>query len=452
MAQLGGSGTSRGKVRRPHRGPSATPPPLRGTLLSRALPSLAGLAIVTVEILLLDGIPDLAELGRILLPVLPLFALSLGVSAAAIVWVTTTLVVLLMGAQGLAVAGMILPTVVVLVACIFLLSRARAVALTVAAGLLLTVLPMVRPQLLELVAFALGPLALTSVIVGFLLSVYRRRSARDADTISTLREEQAKVRQRERTLLAHELHDIVAHDVTVIAMQAQRASFVQDPAKTEEILDGIGGSARQTLQDLRRLVLLLRGAEGEDAGGDASESGEALAGTQFAGATTTAVGLVHDLDRSVRALEESGFTVEMQISGEVARIPASLRQALRRTLREVTTNILKHADQEVAASIDLDVGQDRAVLTSANRLGSRPPVMTSGTGLEATRERAAAFGGTFSVGERPPGHWGLELSIPLDESGGAEPDRGLGALRAGPDARAGQPEANHNIPTEKGLP
>lgn len=419
------------------------------------LPSLAGLALVVVEVLLLEGSPDLASLGRIFLPVLPLFALSLGVSTAAIVWVTTTLVVLLMGAEGMAVAGMILPTVVVLATCVFLLPRSRAVALTVTAALLLTVLPMVRPQLLELVSFALGPLTLISVTVGFLLSVYRRRSALDASTISTLREEQTKVRQRERTLLAHELHDIVAHDVTVIAMQAQRAGIVKDPIKTEEILLGIGDSARQTLQDLRRLVLLLRGAEeAEPAGDGAPERGgaeaEALVATQFAGATTTAVGLVHDLDRSVRALEESGFTVEMQITGEVARIPASLRQALRRTLREVTTNILKHADQDVAASIDLAVGEDRAVLTSANRIGSRPPVMTSGTGLEATRERAATFGGAFTVGERPQGHWRLELSIPLDKPNGGEPARGLHAARSGPADWTDPHDANHRIPPEKG--
>lgn len=422
------------------------------------LPSLAGLALVVVEVLLLEGSLDLASLGRIFLPVLPLFALSLGISTAAIVWVTTTLVVLLMGAEGLAVAGMILPTVVVLASCVFLLPRSRAVALTVTAALLLTVLPMVRPQLLELVSFALGPLALISVIVGFLLSVYRRRSALDASTISTLREEQTKVRQRERTLLAHELHDIVAHDVTVIAMQAQRAGIVKDPIKTEEILLGIGDSARQTLQDLRRLVLLLRGAqkaeqrEGDSAPEDGGAESQALEATQFAGATTTAVGLVHDLDRSVRALEESGFTVEMQITGEVARIPASLRQALRRTLREVTTNILKHADQDVAASIDLAVGEDRAVLTSANRIGSRPPMMTSGTGLEATRERAATFGGAFTVGERPQGYWRLELSIPLDEPNGGEPARGLHTARSGPAGRTDRHDANHRTPPENGQP
>ncbi len=252
------------------------------------------------------------------------------------------------------------------------------------------------------------------------VNVYRHRYEQSTHHIRDLQEQQAQVRSEERTRLAHELHDIVAHDVTIIAMQARRAEFVNDQAKTSQILEGIGNAAQQTLQDLRSLVTLLKEEERDEPGSGSQTPDREGQDTDFldapamSGETTTAVGLVHDLDGVVEALDRAGFQVSLVVEGEVARIPASLRQALRRTVREMGTNVLKHADPSGIVDLRLSVGgADRVQLASENTVSTAEPIMSSRTGLEAMSARCEVFGGFMDVGHRD-GRWTTAVSIPLE--------------------------------------
>ena len=214
----------------------------------------------------------------------------------------------------------------------------------------------------------------------------------------------------------------MAHDVTVIAMQARRAEFVaDDPIKTAQILEGIGESASQALQDLRSLVMLLKTQTDNeaDAEGINAESDD----PKLSGETTTSVGLIHDMRNVVDTVERGGFRATLEIEGPVASIPASLRQALRRTVRELGTNILKHGKPDTDVQIQLLIDQDQVTLRSINELSSERPISSSRTGLEAMRARCEVFGGQV-VTESKGGVWTTTMTIPFDRQPVTETSQG----------------------------
>lgn len=356
---------------------------------------------------------------ELVIPCLPLVALLAGALTAAIGWCFTIAVIMAMGGDPSLLSAMIVPTIIVVAFCSFLLPWKMAINFSLFVPSVLLGLYISTPEmaedpivLLELVVF-LAAAAWRSV------NVYRHRYEQSADDVRDLRAQQVRVRSEERTRLAHELHDIVAHEVTIIAMQARRAEFVDDRMKTSQILEGIGKAAQQTLQDLRSLVTLLKEEEREGGAqtsavsdGNDGES-EHLDSVGMSGATTTAVGFLHDLHGVVRAVERSGFQVSLVVEGEVARIPASLRQALRRTIRELGTNVLKHADPAGVVDLRMVVGVDRVRLSSSNVVAAGDPIMSSRTGLEAMRARCEVFGG-FLDAESVGGLWKTSVSVPLD--------------------------------------
>ncbi|MNI62138.1 hypothetical protein D3C73_1174440 [compost metagenome] len=166
-------------------------------------------------------------------------------------------------------------------------------------------------------------------------------------------------------------------------------------------------------------MTLLKEEEREEPGGGSQlldregQAADFLDAPAMSGETTTAVGLVHDLDGVVEALDRAGFQVSLVVEGEVARIPASLRQALRRTVREMGTNVLKHADPSGVVDLRLTVGADRVQLASENTVSTAEPIMSSKTGLEAMSARCEVFGGFMDVG-LSEGRWTTAVSIPLE--------------------------------------
>ncbi|HWK19190.1 MAG TPA: histidine kinase, partial [Microbacteriaceae bacterium] len=216
------------------------------------------------------------------------------------------------------------------------------------------------------------------------------------------RAQQERVRAEERTRLAYELHDIVANQVTLIAMQARRAEFA-DADKTGQILEHIGDAASQTLQDLRSLVLLLK-SEDDDTHEDSESSAprEALAPSGS---------LVQDLRAVVGDLEQAGFTVRLEVEGPVDDASESLRQTLARTARELGTNILKHGDPAGLVELGMTFTRDEVTLVASNQISTAPPIMSSGTGLEAMRARGEVFGGQVTT-SADGGRWITSVSFP----------------------------------------
>lgn len=383
----------------------------------RALPGgwLSRAALVAIFVLLtvidaFGGSVDLSTFDgwiELVLPYLPILVLVIGAVPAAIAQSLVFATVLLLGADPLLVSALILPTILIVGLVAFLLPIRPAVAYVAITVCLLPTVFLVNSSMGP-GGYVLSAFALAAGGAGLGLNLFRSRSERSEQRVVEIEQHQARIRNEERTRLAHELHDIVAHEVTIIAMQARRATSVADPAKTERILESIGDAASQALQDLRSLVTLLQDEAPRD-GGEA----ELLATPEVSGATTTAIGFVHDVRNVADAIERAGFRVQLLVEGPVAQVPASLRQALRRTIRELGTNVLKHGDPAGDVTLRLAVTEHDVLLSASNAIAATAPIVSSHLGLEAMRARSAVFGGRLDAGAAA-GRWTTAMTIPLE--------------------------------------
>ena len=223
------------------------------------------------------------------------------------------------------------------------------------------------------------------------------RREQELETGRAVAEEQARV--------GRELHDVIAHTLSVIIIQAGAADdvFGTSPDKARQALRSIGAAGRQALAELRRVLAAVRPQPGEPDGW-APPPGLS--------------GLGALLDR-VRA---AGLTVTARIDGAPADLPAGLDLAAYRIVQEALTNTLKHARAQAAevnlcyrpAGLVLEVTDDGQPIAPAGQPGPAP-----GRGLIGIRERAALHGGTCAAGPRPGGGFGVRVSFPLDAVGRA---------------------------------
>ena len=204
----------------------------------------------------------------------------------------------------------------------------------------------------------------------------------------------------ERTRIARELHDVVAHDVSVIAIQAGAARSVQGskPEAAAQALVLIESTARDTLVQLNRLLGVLRGSNG------AKPDRSPQPG-------------IGELPRLVEELRAAGLEVDARIEGMAAPLPPALDLSVYRILQEATTNVLKHArahrvDIRVHYSptlLGLDVRDDGAG-------DGTDPAASSGHGLIGMRERVALFGGQLRTGRDPAGGFSVHARLPIEPS------------------------------------
>ena len=203
----------------------------------------------------------------------------------------------------------------------------------------------------------------------------------------------------ERSRIARELHDVVAHSLSVIAVQADaaEAALGSDPPRAREPLRAIRGSARDALTDMRQLLRVLRPEED--------------------GTDRSPVRGVDDLDGLVTSARESGLALSADIAF-AADPPSGLGLAVYRIVQEGLTNVRKHAGA-VPTSL-LVCGDDREIrIVVANDAGhaQREVAPSTGQGLRGLRERTEAAGGTLRCGPTPSG--GFELVVVLPVRGAA---------------------------------
>ncbi|MCK1799785.1 histidine kinase [Micrococcus sp. XM4230B] len=226
---------------------------------------------------------------------------------------------------------------------------------------------------------------------------------------SLTRQERARLAaEAERRSLARDLHDVVAHNLTIISMQARTARYLGAPEAAQGVLDVVGDSAKDALRDLRRMLSILQ----ED--GIVDPSGEPGAAGGADGATSADPVLsVAQLAEELRSL---GMTVETDVRCDQNAMPISVRSTLHRVLQEATTNVAKHAGEGARVCIELrDAGPD-VVLEVENTVTERsgpPQWNSSGVGLNSMRDRVATFGGTIEAG---PGGWGWRVRAVLPRS------------------------------------
>src|ERR1700674_3062766 len=202
----------------------------------------------------------------------------------------------------------------------------------------------------------------------------------------------------ERTRIARELHDVVAHDVSVIAIQAGAARAVQAtrPEAAAQALGLIETTARETLIELNRLLGVLRGGNGATPDRSPQPGIGQLAGL-------------------VEQLRAAGLEVDARVEGEDPPLPPALDLSAYRILQEATTNVLKHAR---ARRVDIRVHYAEGMLALDVRDDGagdwRNFNSSSGPGLIGMQERVALFGGQFRAGRDPAGGFSVHARLPLE--------------------------------------
>ena len=198
----------------------------------------------------------------------------------------------------------------------------------------------------------------------------------------------------ERARIARELHDVIAHSVTVMTVQAGAARMLLpgDPQRAVEPLLAVEETGHQALAEMRRLLGILREVDGQPV--LAPQPG------------------LKDLTRLAVAVREAGLPVEMAVEGTPRPLPAGIELAAYRILQEALTNTLKHAG---AARAHVTVRYaPEAVFLEVCDDGRVPPADGHGHGLVGMRERATLYGGELDAGPLPGGGYAVRARLPIE--------------------------------------
>lgn len=238
---------------------------------------------------------------------------------------------------------------------------------------------------------------------GIGIRTLRRRAALLEELIEQLaheREERARLAAfEERARLARELHDVVAHSITVLAVQSGAARQVidEDPATAKTAMLTAEQSARDALRELRRLLGVLRSPTAEDD-------------------RRPPPGL-RDLRELATRVEGAGLPVEVAVDGTPRELAPGLDLTAYRVVQEALTNALKHARAE-HASVRLAYGDRQLELEVVDDGRGTPPIGSNGAGhgLAGLRERAALYGGSLEAGPRADGGFRVAVALPYEAS------------------------------------
>jgi signal transduction histidine kinase len=203
---------------------------------------------------------------------------------------------------------------------------------------------------------------------------------------------------QERARIARELHDVVAHGMSVVTVQAAYGRLIAEtrPADAAEALAAIETTGRQSLTELRRLLEVLRTGEPGPAQGE------------------PAPGLA-DLPQLAERTARAGVRVEVSVSGKAEPLGPGLELSAYRIVQEALTNVVKHAGTDTARVV-VEHRPDAVVLTIVDR-GRGDDVRGEGHGLTGIRERAALYGGTMVAGPIPGGGFKVSATLPRPADG-----------------------------------
>ncbi|TGY77924.1 sensor histidine kinase, partial [Cellulomonas shaoxiangyii] len=233
----------------------------------------------------------------------------------------------------------------------------------------------------------------------------------------------------ERARIAREMHDIVAHSLSVMIAQADggRYAAAADPAAATRALGTIAETGRAALTDMRRLLGVLRTDAGTVRPGsavpDASGTGAREPDPGGAAAlVTTPQPAVDDLETLVAQMRASGMRASLVRLGAARHLPPGAGLTVYRIAQESLTNVLKHAGPDPSVTVMLQWLPDAVTLeVSDDGRGAAADSDGLGQGLVGMRERAAMFGGTVSAGPRPGGGYRVRAQLPTPSSGRAVP-------------------------------
>ena len=222
---------------------------------------------------------------------------------------------------------------------------------------------------------------------------------RGLQVVQMERQQEARTRAaiaEERARLARELHDVIAHNVSVMVVQAGAAQEVltRAPHHANDSLENIQRMGRETVTELRRLLGILR-----------VEDAESLTAPQPG---------LSELDALVQRVRSAGLPVDLEIGGRPRALPVSIDLSAYRIVQEGLTNTMKHSSAS-AVHVQVTYGEHDLTLEIIDDGRGSPRNGVQGHGLIGMRERVAMFNGKLEFGNRPEGGFRLRADIPLDD-------------------------------------
>lgn len=201
----------------------------------------------------------------------------------------------------------------------------------------------------------------------------------------------------ERTRIARELHDIVAHQVSLMTVQAGAAKTIADtdPEAAASAMNAVEVAGRQALDELRHLLGVLRpDSDNDELGPQPGRS---------------------DLPRLVEEIKRAGLHVSLLQDDTQRRLPARIELAIFRIVQEALTNVLKHAGPNAQAEVRIQTSRHTVTIEIEDNGVSSTRLPGSGHGIAGMRERALSLGGTLEAGPRSSGGFSVSARLPVSE-------------------------------------
>jgi signal transduction histidine kinase len=244
--------------------------------------------------------------------------------------------------------------------------------------------------------------AVGSWLAGAVVRGRRERASLQAQARLVEHEARAAI-DEERSRIARELHDIVAHNLSVVVLQAAGARAQAPPdAGDTSTLEKIERSGREALVEMRRLLGVLRRDDDDQAASLSPTPG------------------IDELPRLAERLQSAGLDVELRLDTTGASLSPALHLSVYRIVQEALTNALKHAGPQARVVVKVECDGDALTVEALDDGSGRPQQEGSradgGHGLIGMRERAALFGGEVRAGPRPGGGFAVHARLPLDPS------------------------------------
>jgi signal transduction histidine kinase len=280
--------------------------------------------------------------------------------------------------------------------------RALAAAAVLELGVLLAVLRWAHGN--EIQSF-IGLTGLAAAAGGLGLNARHRRRLVEslherAVRLELERDQEVKLAAAaERARIARELHDVVAHNLTVMIALSDGAGYAlhEAPDEARAALETASRTGRRALAEMRRLLGVLRDEQNTSAAPDRSPQPG-----------------VPEIDELIMQVRAAGLPVSYQVSPSARALPDGVQLTVFRIVQEALTNTLKHAGPAATAQVDVIAnGSDVRVSVADTGVLTAPANGNGGAGLRGMRERAAVYSGIVEAGPRPEGGWRVDARLPV---------------------------------------
>jgi len=231
-----------------------------------------------------------------------------------------------------------------------------------------------------------GVVTLIAWVIG---DYIRSRRTFFSELVARHQKEREQAAEEERLRIARELHDVVAHNVSAMAIQAGAARV--SGSSSAEALESIEAGARATLAELNRLLGVLRKSPGAPLAPQPS---------------------LDEADALLKPARESGLEATLKVTGEKQPLPAAVELSAYRIIQEAITNVLKHANAS-RVEVVVDYRPDALMLTIGDNGTGGNSTESTGHGLIGMRERVELFGGEMTTGSSSLGGFTVRAKLPL---------------------------------------